>query len=83
MGGWAEQGEEGKGKRGEEAEQGKSKRRKIKSLQQWLGTIVGGCSEEGRKHVKISDTKQNMVPFNPDLLQEFQVFKEASSKYPK
>lgn len=42
VGGWAEQGEEGKGKRGEEAEQGKSKRRKIKSLQQWLGTGVGG-----------------------------------------
>lgn len=33
--------------------------------------------------MKISDTKQNTVPFNPDLLQEFQVFKEASSKYPK
>lgn len=42
VGGWAEQGEEGKGKRGEEAEQGKSKRRRIKSLQQWLGTGVGG-----------------------------------------
>ena len=39
-----------------------------------------GCSEEGRKHVKISDIKQSVVPFNPDLLQEFQVFKEASSK---
>lgn len=34
---WWDGQNRGRGKRGKEAEQGKSKRRKIKSLQQWLG----------------------------------------------